>query len=102
VVSRGWDGAAGSFCAASAGVPARCGGQWARLGAWAPLAACGGFAVFLPQKISELEIGDVNNRIESRSDSRSARTMAATRRAGGLRRQRCRVVQAPRRPASLE
>ena len=55
-MSRGWDGAAGSFCAASAGVPARCGGQWARLGAWAPLAACGGFAVFLPHKISELEM----------------------------------------------
>ena len=29
---------------ASAGVPARCGGPWARLGAWAPSLVCGGFA----------------------------------------------------------
>ena len=28
---------------ASAGVPARCGGPWARLGAWAPSLVCGGF-----------------------------------------------------------
>ena len=27
-----------------AGVPARCGGPWARLGAWAPSLVCGGFA----------------------------------------------------------
>ena len=31
-------------CVASAGVPARCGGPWARLGAWAPSLVCGGFA----------------------------------------------------------
>ena len=28
-------------CVASAGVPARCGGSWARLGAWAPSLVCG-------------------------------------------------------------
>ena len=43
----GWWGVAA--CVASAGVPARCGGPWARLGAWAPSLVCGGFAgeVFL-------------------------------------------------------
>ena len=36
----GWWGVAA--CVASAGVPARCGGPWARLGAWAPSLVCGG------------------------------------------------------------
>ena len=39
----GWWGVAA--CAASAGVPARCGGAaWARVDAWAPSLVCGGFA----------------------------------------------------------
>ena len=39
----GWWGVAA--CVASAGVPARCGGPWARLGAWAPSLVCGGFKI---------------------------------------------------------
>ena len=38
-----WGGRGVAACVASAGVPARCGGPWARLGAWAPSLVCGGF-----------------------------------------------------------